>query len=79
LFHADGETDRQTDRQDNAFCDFTNAPTPWKQVRFPAHEHVEDDSVGGILVMTYEKVPIIRRDLKDAISRSQTVCYIDLN
>jgi hypothetical protein len=32
-------------------------------VRSPAHEHVEGkDSVGGILVMSYEKLPIVRRD-----------------
>jgi len=44
------------------------------QVKSPAHEHVGgEDSVGGILLMTYEKVPINRRDLKETISRSQTV------
>ena len=49
-------------------------------MKSPAHEHVEgQDSAGGILVMTYEKVPINRRDLKERILRSQTVCYIDLN
>jgi hypothetical protein len=29
--------------------------------------------------MTYGNVPIIRRDLKEIISRSQKVCYINLN
>jgi hypothetical protein len=49
-------------------------------VRSPTHEHVDgEDSVGGILVMTYEKVPINRRDLKETTSISQTVCYTDLN
>jgi len=49
-------------------------------VKSPAHEHVEgEDSVEGILVMTYEKVSINRRDLKETISGSQRVCYIDLN
>ena len=74
------QRDKRTNRLDNAFCNFAYAPTPWKQVRSPAREQVErEDSVGGILVMWYEKVPIVRRDLKDTISRYQTVCYIDLN
>jgi hypothetical protein len=43
-------------------------------------QHAEgEDSVGRILVMTYGNVPIIRRDLKEIISRSQKVCYINLN
>jgi hypothetical protein len=47
------QTERQTNREDNAFCNFANAPTPRKQVKSPGHEHVEkEDSVGGILVMT---------------------------